>query len=135
MSQMRALRLKLRAIAAVAAICALIFSLLVAGAHRPRHDASHKTAQDAAICHDLGRHLDAIGSWTPTKDKHSDRAECPYCCLASLAGSAVLPGRIATLARPIRAASIISYYAFSALEPETIVASAVNGARAPPSQS
>jgi hypothetical protein len=136
MSQMRAMRVELRAIFAVAAVCALIFSLLVAGAmHQPRGDGLNNIAQQqehVATCHDLARHLDANGSSTPANDGRQDHAGCPYCCLAALAGSAVLPERLATITRPVRASSPVFYYAFSAHEPDTAVASAANGARAPP---
>jgi hypothetical protein len=136
MSQMRAMRIELRAIVAVTSVCALIFSLLIAGTmYRPRYGASHITAQqqDAqlATCHDVMQHMQAHGSSTPMNDG-SHHTGCPGCCLASLASAAVLPERLATLQRPMRVASPISYYAFSAHEPETNISSAVNGARAPP---
>jgi hypothetical protein len=139
MSQMRAMRKELRAIVAVAAVCALIFGLLVAGAmHRPRGIALNDISQQrahVATCHGLAGHLDANGSSTPANDGQRDNAACPYCCLAALAGSVVLPERLATIARPARASSPISYYAFSAREPETTVSNSANGARAPPAES
>lgn len=139
MSQMRAMRSELRAIVAVAAVCALIFSLLVAGAmHRPRGDGLNDLPQKqahVATCHGLAGHLGANGSSTPANDGQQDHEGCPYCCLAALAGSVVLPERLATIARPARASSPVSYYAFSAQEPETPLSNSANGARAPPVES
>jgi hypothetical protein len=139
MSQMRAMRVGLRAIAAVIAVCALVFSLLVAGAtHHMREGASANIAPQRqahmAVCHDYTLQLSAFGSSTPADDGPVDRTSCPDCCLAALMASAVLPERIATFARPMRAAAPISYFAFAPNESDASVSGAVNGARAPPSR-
>ena len=138
MSQMRAMRIELRAIVVVIAVCASIFGLFLPAFTHSRHDGASSLASqqgDSHIaCPELKRPSSAFGSSTaPANDRQSHQTQCPGCCLAALAASAVLPERVATLARPIRGASQVSYYASSSeRKPETGASSAVNGARAPP---
>lgn len=136
MSQMRAMRFELRAMVAVIAVCALVFSLLIAGAAHRMHDGSSgkialQGKTHAVMCHDR---VSAFDPSTPSKNGPVDHKTCPDCCLAALVVSAVLPDRVATLARVIRAAAPISYVAFATRELEAPSSGAVNGARAPPSQ-
>jgi hypothetical protein len=131
------MRIELRAIVAAAAVCALIFSLLVAGAPHRMGDRvtlqnAHQGAGHVALCHDAARQ--STSSPEPAKDGSGDQTGCPGCCLAALAVSTALPARVPILTRPLRAAEPIVYSAFAPSDFEASVLVAVNGARAPPSR-
>jgi hypothetical protein len=141
MSQMRAMRMELRAIVAAAAVCALVFGLLVTGAgHRMQNGASAGDSRQVgaytAMCQHFGLHKDVGDSSTPSgKGSGGGHAQCPNCCLAALVVSAVMPQRIATFLRPERTAEPVVYFALATNIFETHVTGSVNGARAPPASS
>jgi hypothetical protein len=124
-------RIELRAICAIAAVCALVFALLVSGA--PHHSASAAEGRGGeqvaarSMCHDALS--DARGA-TPDRPAKK-RASCP-CCLAAHSGPAVLPDRIFVALRRETAAKPAIYRAFAAPTPPFALSQAVNGARAPP---
>lgn len=138
MSQMRAMRVELRAIFAAAAVCALVFGLFVTGAgHGMRNGASagsHQVGAYAAMCQHFGLHKDVADSSAPSGKGSSDggHSQCPVCCLAALAVSAVMPQRVATFLRPERTAEPVVYFAVATNLFETHDTGSVNGARAPP---
>lgn len=138
MSQLRAMRRGYRAASAVAAVCALIFSLLLSGAARPSyafveridvacdHSAYHD-GQDSAVAQ---RPTEARRHGAPARSGH----KCPDCCLAAHAGSAVLPERVAWVTQPDAERSAeIRHSVVATPPPESFASSAANGARAPPS--
>lgn len=136
MSQGRGQRIGLRAIFAIAAVCALVFSLLVSGApHVSRGFATtHASSRGdvrPAVCHDYV--VDASEGATPDGGGRKKRAECP-CCLAAHAGPAVLPERTATLTRLAPTATPAVYRAPTHALPRFSLLQTVNGARAPPSR-
>jgi len=124
-----------RAFFVIGAICAVTIGLLAPGFSRPATMVSRGAAVEcphhtpkaaAAMPHDSGP------SHAP---RHSGLPGCPDCCLAAHLGmgTAVLPMRSASFARPeASAASRMRYaeYATSAVKP--VAADAANGARAPP---
>jgi hypothetical protein len=134
---MRAMRVELRAIAAVVAVCGLVFGLLVTGTpHRMRAGVSmnnaYQNAAHMAMCHGNALQHAALNSKAPADNSRDDGANCPNCCLAVFMASAVLPERVATISRPLRVAATISYYAFTPNVFDAVISGAVNGARAPP---
>lgn len=137
MSQLRAMRRGFRAAFAVAAVYALLFSLLVSGAIRPAHafaDYGGVACDHSAYL--AGPHV-ATGQ-DSTEAKRQDAPaqsgrKCPDCCLAAHASSAVLPERVASVARPAERPSTIHLNATAARPPESLTSSSANGARAPPS--
>ncbi len=132
MSHVRAQSGGLRAVSAVAAICALVFALLVSGSTRGGHLVhAQSSAEGAVACHNLGGELTTNKSSQPARG--GDHIDCGQCCLAAVAGAAVLPGRVATLSRPPQlSSSPVRYSAGKALKLKTAAPPAVNGARAPP---
>lgn len=139
MSQMRTIGVELRAIIAVVAACALAFSLLVSGAVTGANGSAHasgasKGGSAALACYHSRQDARVFGA-APVKPSggQSGHIHCPDCCLATQISSAVLPERLATIARPTPAsAERAPYSAISAHEPDTDDSNAVNGARAPP---
>ncbi|WP_159728834.1 DUF2946 family protein [Methylosinus sp. Ce-a6] len=123
-------RIEMRAICAIAAICALVFALLVSGAaHRLASPADERADLQLAadsVCHYA---LPDMNGGTP--DRPSKGAGCP-CCLAAHSGPAVLPDRIFVVLRRAPAAKPAIYRAFAAATPPFALSQAVNGARAPP---
>jgi len=123
-------RIELRAICAIAAICALVFALLVSGApHRLASPADGPAGQQLAahgMCHYA---LPDMNGGAP--DRPSKGAGCP-CCLAAHSGPAVLPDRMTVVLRGAPAAKPALYRAFAAATPPFALSQAVNGARAPP---
>ena len=139
MSQVRAICTKLRAIFASAAVCALLFGLLVSGAAQASAPVGSRVGFDAAA-HDVAlcpvRHLLGAAANDPSRSNHGGaQGQCPDCCLAAHTSVGLAPERVSTVARPATdSASPVAYFAFSAREPESAVSSFVNGARAPPSR-
>lgn len=123
-------RIELRAICAIAAICALFLALLVSGApHRLASAADGRAGEQhaaRAMCH--GGLLDANGGTPDAPLKKG--ARCP-CCLAAHSAPAVLPDRMSVVLRQ-RPATPAVYRAFAAATPAFALSQAVNGARAPP---
>lgn len=138
MSQLRAMRREFRAALAVAAVCALMFSLLLSGATRPAHafaDQGGIACDHAAYV--AGLHPTAAQKGSSTQrdglPTHSPRS-CPDCCLNAHASHAVLPERLISVARPnAERAAPIQLCAVAAQPPESFTANGANGARAPPS--
>jgi hypothetical protein len=65
--------------------------------------------------------------------RHSGLPGCPHCCLAAHLGTAVLPLRSSSLARPERCvASHMRYAVYSASAIKPVAVQSANGARAPP---
>ncbi|CCJ06788.1 hypothetical protein [Methylocystis sp. SC2] len=138
MSQLRAMRREFRAALAVAAVCALMLSLLLSGATRPAHAFANQggVACDHAA-YVAGLHATAAQKGSSTQrdgaPAHSPR-NCPDCCLNAHAGHAVLPERLISVARPnAEPAAPIQLRAVAAQPPESFAANGANGARAPPS--
>lgn len=135
MSQGPAMSVRVRTFFVLAAICAVTAGLLA-----PAFSYPSSPARGAAVeCpHHMAKATAAVspdGAGSRHAPRHSGYPGCPDCCLAAHLGmgTAVLPLRSASLARPERRiASLIRYadYAASALKP--VAAPAVNGARAPP---
>lgn len=125
-------RREMRAICAIAAICALVFALLVSGApHRVASASAAARAGDQTarvLCHDA---LTDANAGTPDKPMKKG-ASCP-CCLAAHSGPAVLPDRVFVALRRQTAAQPAVYRAYAAVRPSFALSQAVNGARAPPS--
>ncbi len=134
MSQLRAMRREFRAAFAVAAVCALMLSLLVSGAIRPAHAFAGVACDHSAYL--VGPHVAVAQDSTEAK-RHGAPArsagKCPDCCLAAHASSAVLPERVASVARPAAPAATIQLNAAAARPPKSLTSSSANGARAPPS--
>ncbi len=137
MSQLRAMRREFRAAFAVAAVCALMLSLLFSGAVRPAHafaDSGGVACAHAAYL--AGSHTAAAQNWTEAR-RHGAPArsghKCPDCCLAAHANAAVLPERMAWVARLAERPATIHRNAIAARPPESLTSSGANGARAPPS--
>ncbi|BBU60262.1 hypothetical protein MSC49_01970 [Methylosinus sp. C49] len=125
-------RREMRAICAIAAVCALIFALLVSGApHRvasaPADGRAGAQVAARSVCHDV---LSDTRDGTPDSPVKKG-ARCP-CCLAAHSGPAVLPDRISVALRRETAARPAVYRAFAAAPPPFALSQAVNGARAPP---
>jgi hypothetical protein len=137
MSQKRALRFDLRAIAAIVGVCALLFGSLSVGARAQAHGAlSHDASlTGGAIAFDaMGcRHIANANSDSSKPRSPAHSAHCPDCCLAAQAASAVLPARppSATLPSPDAALRVV-YRPLSTSEPASAASRSVNGARAPP---
>lgn len=138
MSQLRAMRQEFRAALAVAAVCALMFSLLLSGATRPAHafaDPGGIACDHAAYVASLHATAAQKGGATqrdgsPTHSTHS----CPDCCLSVHAAPAVLPERVASALRPpAERPSEIRHCGVATQPPESFAANGANGARAPPS--
>ncbi|MFA6205320.1 hypothetical protein [Methylocystis sp. H62] len=138
MSQLRAMRREFRAAFAVAAACALMFSLLLSGAARPAHafaDQGGIACDHAAYV--AGLHANAVQKegatqrdGSPTHSTH----RCPDCCLTAHAAPAVLPERVASATQPAaERPSEIRHCAVATQPPESFAANGANGARAPPS--
>ena len=109
MSQLRALRWEFRTAFAVAAVCALMFSLLVASAVRP---AQAFAGSDGVACDHsaylAGPHAAAAQNWIDAQPRGAPAHighKCPACCLSAHASSAILPGRVASFARPVAPAA------------------------------
>ena len=140
MSRIRAMRSELRAIFAAGAACALVFSLLVSGAaigaRRPATSAGAGGYTTIACLHDRDGSSSSFGTASSKPSGgQTEHIHCPDCCLATQAGSAVLPERLATIARPAPAAEHASYTVFASHEPIAAVSNTANGARAPPALS
>ncbi|PWB91907.1 hypothetical protein C5688_02550 [Methylocystis sp. MitZ-2018] len=133
------MRREFRAAFAVAAACALMFSLLLSGATRPAHafaDQGGIACDHAAYVASLHPTAAQKGGSTPQRDgspTHSTRS-CPDCCLNAHAGQAVLPERVASAMRTAaERPSEIRHCAVATQPPESFAANGANGARAPPS--
>jgi hypothetical protein len=127
------MRVELRAIFAAVAACALVFSLLVSGAANAGRMLTHNAvgAATAGCPHDRDASIVGTASSKPSGGQ-TEHIHCPDCRLVTQAGSAVLPERLATMARPAPAAAHAAYSAFASLEPIAAVSNTANGARAPP---
>lgn len=133
MSQMRAMRLELRAMFAAVAACALVFALLISGAANAGRMSTHNAVGAAMAGCQHDRDASVFGKASPTPSGgQTGHNHCPDCRLVTQAGAAVLPERLATMARLAPAAEHASYTAFASHEPITAVSKAANGARAPP---
>jgi hypothetical protein len=137
MSQLRAMRRELRTAFAVAAACALMLSLLLSGAVRPAHAFA---GSDGVACEHsayFAQQLIAAAQDSTAAKRHGapahSRHKCPDCCLSAHTNSAVLPERVASVARPAARPATIHHSAIAARPPESVTSSAANGARAPPS--
>lgn len=134
MSHTRDQRNEWRAISAVAAVCALVFALLVSGAQTgARAEASMRAASRGDMHQAICQHhaSDAAQNGTPDGGGRSKRGDCP-CCLVGQAGAAVLPERVVTVTRVERTATHALYLPAAAVPPRFAFSQAVNGARAPP---
>ncbi len=137
MSQLRAMRREYRAAFAVAAVCALILTLLLSGAGRPAHAFA---GPEGVACEHLayltGQPI-AAAQDSSDAERHNasaqSRHKCPDCCRAAHAHSAVLPQRVASVARPVGRPATIHHRAIAARPPESMPSRGANGARAPPS--
>jgi hypothetical protein len=135
MSQGLQQRIGLRAVFAVTAVCALLFTLLISGAMQgARAEAS---SGDAGYSHTapcpLASGAIERGSAGHKGGGHTGKVDCPFCCLAAQAGAAVIPDRLGSAVRPPRiVSSPIVYVTAAAHDPQTAVANAANAARAPP---
>jgi len=137
MSQLRAMRREFRAAFAVAAVCALMLSLLLSGAVRP----AHAFAGPIGVACDhsaylAGLHVAVAQDGTETQRRGAPAQsghKCPDCCLAAHANSAVLPERVASVARPAGRPATIHHSSVAAQPPESFTSGGANGARAPPS--
>lgn len=131
MSQMRATVVNLRAFFAIAAVCALVFSLVLSGSGVARATSSYP-GQAIEPCHSADAEPFDSGSTLP----RGGHPKCPDCCLAAHANAATLPDRLANDVRPSRVAwASVAYALRSDGEPEPAPVSSVNGARAPPASS
>ncbi len=136
MSQLRAMRREFRAAFAVAAACALMFSLLVSGVRPARAFAGSVGVACEHSLYLAGLNIAAAQDGTETQQRGAPArsgGKCPDCCLAAHASSAVLPERVASVARPAAPAATIQLNAAAARPPESLTSSSANGARAPPS--
>lgn len=134
MSHWRAQRFELRAIFAAAAVCALVFALLVSGAQQgARGEGSMQIASDGDVHHAMCHYSSFEISKDATRDGGGQKkqAGCP-CCLATHTGAAVLPERTVASIRCERPAIRALYTALVDAAPHSAAPSAVNGARAPP---
>ncbi len=111
---------------------ALLASSLIYGA-RAAASAQHAYAGAVISCHQDAVAANSEQGAPVHRGGHSNALVCPDCCLAGLAGAAVLPHRAASSADllPI-AASRAVYFVLSQRELEPAVSHSVNGARAPP---
>jgi hypothetical protein len=139
MSQLRHISSNLRAALAVVAIWMLMFSAVTSGSAAAyagdpvyRDNASASVGLFACFKRHMTQRADAPNEKAPPG--HANKGHhCPDCCLVAQAVAAVLPERVATVARPLTAPpSPICYLAESSRSPESAHARAVNGARAPP---
>lgn len=137
MSQLRAMRREFRAALAVAAACALMLSLLLSGATRP----ARAFAGSLGVACEHSLYLAELNiAAAPDRSQTQQRGapaqsghKCPDCCLAAHANSAVLPERMASVARPAGRQATIHHHAIAARPPESVTSNGANGARAPPS--
>jgi hypothetical protein len=131
MSHTGAQRKELRAIYAIAAVCALVFALLVSGApYRISSAAADLRAGDHVALGDCHNALRDAGAGTPDRPVKKG-ASCP-CCLAAHSGPAVLPDRVFIALRREAVAQPADYRGFAAAPPPFALSQAVNGAGAPP---
>jgi hypothetical protein len=137
MSQLRAMRREFRTAFAVAAVCALMFSLLSSGAVRSAHAFA---GERGVACHHSLYFAEAHAAAQNESSTQRDGLpahpahRCPDCCLSAHAAPAVLPERIASVTRPAaKRPATIDHRAAAAPAPESFVSNGANGARAPPS--
>lgn len=135
MSHMGRLSIGTRAIFAVAAVCALVFGLLVSGAAQSARGetamrASFAGAAHLAMCHDHS--FGASKGEAPHQENDGTARSGCACCLAAHAGAAILPEREAAFIRLERASAPVLYLAASERPPRSAALDAANGARAPP---
>lgn len=137
MSQMRPMRFELRAMLIIAAVSALVFSLVASGsAFAAKSDGpglySIASAHMRAMgCNNAGS-SDVAAHDPAAPKKSSHHADCPDCCRAPASAAAVLPERTGGCARRVGDVAPIYFSPFSCGEPENSIPTAVNGARAPP---
>ncbi|MFO1103211.1 MAG: hypothetical protein U1E20_09945 [Methylocystis sp.] len=136
MSQLRAMRREFRAAFAVVAACALMLSLLLSGAARPAHAFAGSEGVACEHFASLAGPLIAASQDATAAMRHGapfrSGHKCPECCLAAHANSAVLPERMASIARSAARPATIDHSAIGARPPESLTPSGANGARAPP---
>lgn len=139
MSQWRHISGRIRAAIAVVAMWSLMFGVSAAGAAAAsaadpvfRNNGAASGGLFACFKRHMTQRAEAAGAEKAPEGQGSARHHCP-CCLAAHAAAAVLPERLATPARPPRAApSQIRRLSFTAHEPESVGFRAAHGARAPP---
>lgn len=125
-------RIVMRAICAIASVCALVFALFLSAApHRTMTAPSSASAR--ALCHETvdATAADAAHDGAP-ETPAKGRTACP-CCLAAHSGPAVLPERAVFAAPRYPEAAPAVYRIFPAAPPPFALSRTVNGARAPPS--
>jgi hypothetical protein len=135
MSQLRAISSGIRSAIAVVAVWGLMLGVAASGAAAANAaNPSSETSASGGLFACFKRHMthqtDVAGEKTP--ERQSKKHHCPDCCLAAHAAAAVLPARLATIARPSQAPQPIAYLAATSREPESFSSRTVNGARAPP---
>jgi hypothetical protein len=139
MSHMRHISISMRAALAVFAVWMLAFSAVTSGAAAASaanlsytSNAPASVGLFACFKRHMTQRADAADEKAPAG--HSSKGHhCPDCCLAAQAVAAVLPARVATIAKPLPAESYaVSYLAATSRDPEGAPTRAANGARAPP---
>ena len=123
-----------RAFFVFGAICAVTIVLVAPGFSPPARSVTPGVAVECPH-HIAKQDLSAAShdGAAPQGSRHAGLGGCPDCCLAAHLGTAVLPPRSASFARPERrVVARLRYadYAASTIKPGA--AGAANGARAPP---
>jgi hypothetical protein len=125
---------RVRAFFVFGAICAVTIGLVAPGFSPPARSAARGVAVECPH-HIAKQDLSAAShdGAAPRGSRHAGLGGCPDCCLAAHLGTAILPSRSASFARPERrlvSRTRYADYAASVIKP--VAAGAANGARAPP---
>jgi len=117
---------------------ALMFSVMTSGAAAASSDTfvlKNNGAASVGLFACFKRHMTQHAATTDEKapeKRSAGNRHCPECCLVALGGAAVLPERIAKVARPVPTPAPAFDLATTYDEPKSAHSGAVNGARAPP---
>ncbi len=137
MSQLRHISRSIRAVIAIAAAWALMFSISASGAGAAaatdivfKNNSSANVGLFACFKRHMTQRGDPVGEKT-SPGQGAAKHHCP-CCLAAHTAAAVLPQRLATPAAPLRAPIPICVLTATAHEPESLAFHSAHGARAPP---
>ncbi|MEK4032695.1 DUF2946 family protein [Methylocystis sp. IM3] len=137
MSQLRHISRSVRAVIAIIAAFALMFSVSASGAAAAdatdivlKNNSSASAGLFACFKRHMTQRADS-GAEKTTQEQGPAKHHCP-CCLAAHSAAAVLPPRLATPAAPLRAPIRFCLLAATAHEPESVAFHAAHGARAPP---
>jgi len=129
-----AMSARMRALLVIGVICAVTIGLVGQGFSPPAR-AMARAAPIACPHHIAKQDLSASShdGTAPQGSRHTGLGGCPDCCLGSCLGTAVLPPRSASFARPERRiVSRLRYADYTANATRPVAAGTVNGARAPP---